>query len=203
MLEEHTFFKGPTGGVYGVSPRVINGGFTPPEGHVAASQEEKDSFIQKLVDNLSLPRLNSQDDRHILALDLKDRGANPEAIKTLTGVDADTFTKADIKRIKALKAERDSLKKESVTIKEEIIGPEQPAEAPLTPAQRRRELHRERRAAKAKELERKEAEEDSFFEDIILSQEELILMETLESQGLKMNQIRDILKAKRAKKEKI
>lgn len=199
MFEEHTFFKGPTGGVYGVSPRVINSGFVPPEGHTPASQEEKDSFLQKLADSLTLPRPSSQDDLQILALDLKEKGGLPEAIKNLTGVDVDELKKADIKRIKALKAEREA-QKENVTIKEETIEPvEQPAKVPLTPAQRRRELHRERRQAKAKEFERHELETNILYGE--LSEDELILMETLQFQGFNMDQIRNILVAKRAKKE--
>lgn len=199
MFENHTFFKGPEGGIYGVSPRVINAGFSPPEGHTSASQEEIEAFLQRIVDNQALPRPQTPEDFQVAAVTLQEKGVFPHAIKKITGVDIDELSKKDLKRIKALKDEREALK-ESVTIKEEIIEPEQPAKVSKTPADRRRELHRERRAAKAKELERKELEENIFFDDV-LTDDELILMETLQFQGFNMNQIRNILVAKRAKKE--
>lgn len=195
MFEEHTFFKGPEGGIYGVSPRVMNQGFIPPNGHVPATQEEKDAFLQRVVDTQALPRPVTPDDWKIAALDLSEKGLNSEAIKTLMGFDPDEFTKADKKEIKTLKEKRDSEKPKI----EEVISPEPPTRVALTPAQRRRELHRERRAAKAKEFERKELEENILFGD--LSEDELLLMDTLQFQGLNMDQIRNILVAKRAKKE--
>ena len=58
MFEHYTFFKSADG-IYGVAPRVIKAGFIPEQDHVEASQEEKEAFIQNIIELNSSPVLHT------------------------------------------------------------------------------------------------------------------------------------------------
>lgn len=46
-MEDYTFFKTPTGAIYGVSSRVMEAGFSPADGAVEATPEERDDFLTR------------------------------------------------------------------------------------------------------------------------------------------------------------
>ena len=62
MWEDYTFYKNEDGAIYGVSPRVINGGFVPAEGHKKVTKAERKAFIDKVVKLKKLPRPANMDE---------------------------------------------------------------------------------------------------------------------------------------------
>jgi hypothetical protein len=89
MFEAYTFFKNKDGAMYGVSPRVIAGGFVPEEGHFEVTREEKEEFIQKAIDNSSQEYPKTQKELQLLALELKDKGVLPFGVEQITGINID------------------------------------------------------------------------------------------------------------------
>src|SRR6266542_4484820 len=99
VLENYIFFKNSSGAIYGVSPRVIEEGFTPEDGHVEATPEEKEAFTKKISEAASLERPKTKEDLQILSLDLKDKGVLSQGIKKITGVDFENLSQKDLKQI--------------------------------------------------------------------------------------------------------
>lgn len=106
MLENHTFFKNEDGVLYGVSPRVMDMGYSPSDGHTEATQEEKDDFIQQAADRVSVEQSKTLREQQTLALDLKDKGLFPSSIKQFLGIDIGEIPEQDLIEIERLRTKQ-------------------------------------------------------------------------------------------------
>lgn len=168
MWEDYTFFKNKDGAVYGVSPRIINNGFTPQKGHREATPEEKEAFIQRAIDNASQERPQSKQDLHILALDFKESGIPTSSIKFLLGVNPDELSKNELKTAKkiirdraaAIKAEKEALlEAEKQRIEKEKQAALEAERVQKEEAEAAARLERRQEALRLKQIAIKEAQE--------------------------------------------
>lgn len=127
MFENYSFFKSSEGGIYSVAPRIIEAGFNLDEGHVAATQEEKENFIQR---TMGQSRSQTKDELQLTALNLRDRGLSADGIKQLIGVDVQKFTKKDLARLEQLKLSTEVPEVE-VSLVKSIVEPEAPKIVPI------------------------------------------------------------------------
>lgn len=150
MFEDHIFFKNADGVMYGVSPRVIEAGFTPEDSHVEATLEEKEAFIQQAEERKALGQPKTLEDKQTLVLDLRDKGMPTESIKLLLGIGIEDIPEADLAKLERLRTKQAAQKaaKEAVAVaklaeKQRLIEESEAARLAAIEAERQAEIDRQ------------------------------------------------------------
>lgn len=223
-MRDRTYYKMPDGSIYSVSPRIVALGIAPLEGAVELDEEEKDQFIIRVqTQNELVSRLTADEYQATIKVAFPEIAFQKEKIAIINSNLSEEEKTHRIKKLKPTKKDKEkvadilqkkffpsdvilnitgidlpSLEPERDSILSETIIQSESEPEKLSPIQQRREA-RFRRRQEAKEAKiREEEEKNKVFDD--LSDDELLMVQALQDQGLNHDQIRNILIAKQNKK---